>query len=225
MANNNDFGDSNLSKVLNYVHWFFITNIYFFLCNILFIICAYTIEIKFDNILVFLIALIPTGPSITAVCSSMGKIVREKYLDTTKDFFRAYKDNFFPSMKLWILFLLTTFILLLDIKLCFMNKSFLFLLIPTVVILFLLILIFSYAFPLLSRFSMKTIDIIKLSVYLSLKNPFISLINIAVLIVSTLLFFQGRGIIGLFLGSLAAYGIVFNMRKIFDYVEKKFISP
>ncbi|WP_160671822.1 DUF624 domain-containing protein [Clostridium sp. C8-1-8] len=224
MANTNDFGDSNLSKVLNYVHWFFLLNIYFFLCNILFIVSIFTMELKFEYIIIFFIALIPTGPSITALCYTMGKIIREKYVDTTRDYFRAYKENFLSSMKLWLIFLVSMFILLLDIKLCFLNRSFLFLLIPTVLIVLFIVLMFSYSFPLLSRFSMKIKDILKLSIYLSLKNLIPSVINLAILAVSTYLFLNAKGIVGLFLGSLACYGILFNMRKIFDFVENKFIK-
>ena len=93
--------DRPIYTIVRYLYYFFLTNFYFIVCNLLFFIVFYLADFVFENILLFYITLIPMGPTITAVLSSMGKLVREKDLHPTKDFFIAYKTNFIRS-KYWI---------------------------------------------------------------------------------------------------------------------------
>jgi uncharacterized membrane protein YesL len=224
MTNTNDFQDKPINRTFNYIHWFFITNLYFFLCNALFLFVLYTFDVSIKNILLFFLVLIPTGPSLTALCSCMNKVLRDKYLDTTRDFFKAYKENFFSSMKFWILMLIPMFIIIFDINLCFINNKFSFLLIPLIFLLVLIFSVGSYSFPLLSKYKIKLVDLLKLSIYLSFKNIITTIINLVILLISAYLFYNSRGIISVFLCSITCYGLLFNMKKTFMFVENKFLN-
>jgi len=224
MITTNDFQDKPINKTLNYIHWLFLTNIYFLLCNIIFILALYSFELSVSNIFIYFVALLPMGPSLTALCSCMSKILKDKYVDTTRDFFKAYKENFFSSMKIWLIVLITMFILIFDMKLCFVNNKLLFLLIPLIFLLILSISFCSYLFPLISKFQIKLLDVLKLSIYLSFKNLLTTIVNLIILIVYAYLFFYLKGITGFFLCSITCYGLMFNLKRTFVFVENKFLN-
>jgi uncharacterized membrane protein YesL len=223
MSNTKDFQDRPMNRTFNYIHWFFITNLFFFLCNAPILLVLYTLNISISNILIFFVALIPTGPSLTALYSCMNKIHRDKYLDTTRDFFKGYKENFFVSMKLWLLLLIPTFIIIFDINLCLTNNNFSYLLIPLIFLFVLILSLGSYSFPLLSKYQIKLVDLLKLSIYLLFKNIMNTIINLIIIFVSAYLFFNSNGIISIFLFSAACYASLFNMKKAFMFVENKFL--
>src|SRR5690625_1192760 len=141
--------DRPLYTMVRYLYYFFLTNFYFIVCNLLFFIVFYLADIVFENILLFYVTLIPMGPTITAVLSSMGKLVREKDLNPTKDFFIAYKTNFITTMKYWLIQLTVIFILLIDILQKATDTS-LFSIIY-LILLIACIFIMIYALPIISR--------------------------------------------------------------------------
>lgn len=224
MAQTTDFDDKPINKILNYIHWFFLTSIYFNLANILFILAIYTFDLRFNNLLIFFIALVPSGPAITALCSCMNKIIFDKYIDTTRDFFKGYKENFILSMKFWIPLLCISSLLIFDIKLCFVNGKFLILQIPLILMLTFSIVLASYVFPIVCRYKIKLLDSIKLAIYLSFKNLLNTIINLLIISVSTYLFINSRGLIGFFLSSIACFGILLNLKSSFRFIQNKFIN-
>lgn len=224
MAQTTDFDDKPINKILNYIHWFFLTSIYFTLANILFILAIYTFDLRFDNLLIFFIALVPSGPAITALCSCMNKIIFDKYIDTTRDFFKGYKENFILSMKFWIPLLCISSLLIFDIKLCFINGKFLILQIPLILMLTFAIILASYVFPIVCRYKIRLLDSIKLAIYLSFKNLLTTLINLLIIVISTYLFINSRGLLGFFLSSIACFGILFNLKSSFRFIQNKFIN-
>lgn len=223
MSKTNDFDDKPINKILNYIHWFFLTSIYFTLTNILFILAIYTFDLSFDNLLIFFIALIPSGPAITALFSCMNKVIFDKYVDTTRDFFKAYKENFILSMKFWIPLLCISSLLIFDIKLCFVNGKFLVLQIPLILMMIFSIVLASYVFPIICRYKIKLIDSIKLAIYLSLKNLLNTIINLLIIIFSAYLFINSRGLLGFFLSSIACFGILLNLKASFTFIQNKFL--
>lgn len=223
MTKTNDFDDKPINTILNYIHWLFLTSIYFTLTNILFILAIYTFDLSFDNLLVFFVALIPSGPAITALFSCMNKIIFNKYLDTTRDFFRSYKENFILSMWFWIPLLCISSLLIFDLKLCFVNGKFLILQIPLILILIFSIALASYVFPIICRYKIKLIDSIKLAIYLSFKNLLNTVINLLIIAFSSYLFIYSRGLIGFFLSSIACFIILLNLKSSFRFIQNKFL--
>src|ERR1035437_608174 len=99
-----EFGEGPIYTITNYIFWFFLGNLYFLLLNIplLFILIVLlsngtnSLPEGFTTIIV--LCCIPIGPAATALLSVMGKLIREKDINITKDFFKAYKTNFFQSL-------------------------------------------------------------------------------------------------------------------------------
>ncbi len=79
---------------IQYFYHFLVVNIHFMIANLLFLTAYFLIEVTVENILVFYIALLPAGPSLVALYASMDKLIRQKDLRPTKDFWKYYRDNF-----------------------------------------------------------------------------------------------------------------------------------
>lgn len=97
MSKRKDFYDSPLYTISNYIWYFFISNFYFMLLSFPLILttAAFKEKLLSDGFGFFLISLLFEGPAITALLSIMGKLIREKDISVTKDYFKAYKVNFF----------------------------------------------------------------------------------------------------------------------------------
>src|SRR5690625_6434312 len=91
MGNKREFGEGALTTFTNYVYWLMVLNFYFILTNIVFLFFFLALEPSFSNIILYFLALVPTGPSIYALYYSPAKLVKEKKISPTKDFFYVYK--------------------------------------------------------------------------------------------------------------------------------------
>ncbi|MBW9148745.1 DUF624 domain-containing protein [Clostridium sp. CM028] len=219
------FGEGPIYTITNYIFWFFLGNLYFLLLNIplLFILIALfsngsnTIPQGFISII--LICCIPIGPAATALLSVMGKLIREKDINITKDFFKAYKVNFFQSLFFWSLEIITLSILFIDIKLVISSSYPKFL---TVFIFIVVAFIFSmnlYVFPIISRFYLSTKDIFKTAAYYTIRKFHITILNLASFLVVILIFFKVSTFILVFISSIICYLIMFYQQKILLEIE------
>ena len=226
MANlKREFGEGPIYTITNYIFWFFLGNLYFLLLNIplLFILIALfsngsnTIPQGFIPIII--ICCIPIGPAATALLSVMGKLIREKDINITKDFFKAYKVNFFQSLFFWSLEIIILSILFIDIKLVISNSYPKFL---TVFIFIVVAFIFSmslYVFPIISRFYLSTKDILKTAAYYTIRKFHITILNLASFLVVILIFFKVSTFILVFISSIICYLIMFYQQKILLEIE------
>ena len=226
MAKRKDFLNGPLYTIPNYIYWFILGNIYFSLCSIFFIltIAAFENKVFTDGILFFIISLALEGPAVSALFSVMGKLVREKDINITKDYFKAYKNNFLQSIILSTLQAILLFIILLDlravqfIKMGDIIKPVLF------ATLFISLFINIYAFPLITRFCMKLKDIIKLSIYYSVKKLKITILNISVLILDYILINFLSAFSIFFTTSIVCYIIMYYEKEILEEIENKIKS-
>src|SRR5699024_2785807 len=97
--------DTLLYKITQYIYYFLTVNFYFLLSNTLLLVLLLFFPISLSNILVYGLGLIPTGPSITALFYTMGKLYREKSINPTRDYWSAYKKNIRESSKYWLIVL------------------------------------------------------------------------------------------------------------------------
>ncbi|MEK5038147.1 YesL family protein [Sporosarcina sp. FSL K6-3457] len=203
--------DRPIYIIMKYVYYFLVTNFYFVLCNSLFFLVFYLADFTFENILLFFIASIPMGPSITALFSTMGKLVREKEMNPTSEYFKAYKANFFITMKYWMIQLSIIFILLIDVHYSTSNDNILspFFLILLLICLFIML----YAFPIISRFEVKIKSLFIISIYSNFKFLKASLVNITSLIAFAIISINFPSISSLFSISLLVYFIMYNLRE------------
>lgn len=224
MNNYSDFEEKRLNKIFNYLHWFFISSIYFFVCNILNATSMYLFELNIDNIIIFFISMILTGPALVALYSFMDKIVYCNYVDTTRDFFKGYTRNFLDSLKLWIILLTIAFILIFDLNLCFVSGKFLFLIVPIISMLVIDIILMSYSLPIISKYKIKLLDTIKLSLYLAIKNPITTVINLIIVVVSTYITIYYKGFFSFFISGIGCFLIIKNMKYSFLFIENKYLK-
>lgn len=222
-----EFGEGPLYSITNYITWFFLGNLYFVLLNIpllaiLIALLSNSISpITKGFIYIVIICFIPLGPAATALLSVMGKLIREKDVNITKDFFKAYKASFFQSLFFWSLEVIIISILFIDIKF-FISSSY-----PQVLTIFIFIiaafifLMSLYVFPIISRFYLSTKDILKLSAYYTIRKFHITILSFTSFLTVGLIFFKVSSFILAFISSIICYLIMFYEQKILLEIEEK----
>lgn len=222
-----DFIDNPLYTITGYI-WCFAAGAFFFsICSIFLIltVLVYSNNLFTDGIIFFGISLSLEGPAFTALLSVMGKLIREKDVDIAKDYFKAYKTNFLQS--LCVSFFLAILLALVSHDLSVMNHSnstspitkpllFAGLFIPLIISL--------YVFPIISRFYISIKDVVKLSIYYSVKNFKITILIISVLILDYLLMNLISIFIAFILSSLVCYIIMYYIKDVLKEIESK-INP
>ncbi|WP_054859849.1 DUF624 domain-containing protein [Gracilibacillus sp. JCM 18860] len=209
--------DRPLYVALQYIYYFLMTNIYFMLANILFLVIFLFVELTLDNILLFYLALLPAGPAFAALFASMGKLVREKEISPTKDFWSYYKKNFMIGTKYWLLKWTILVILLLDLRYTGFNIQVLTPIIFILIIVALLILL--YAFPILTRFEVKIKNLWLVAIYANFKFFKTTLLNLSTFVSLGVIYYFAPSITIWFCMSIATFFIMFNMRKPFEVME------
>ncbi|MGL5086435.1 MAG: DUF624 domain-containing protein [Clostridium sp.] len=214
----------NLDKIFdtfNYIFWFFLLNLFFMILNIP--VVSFFIFVGISDIIsylpLFLLCLIPVGPSITALLYCTGKLIRNKSINVFSDFVKGLKLNFVQSTTFWCFELLIVFMLYSNIKFFVaVNYNLVFTCIFAA-LLILTILITPYIYILISRFSMKSMDIIKASFILTFTRPILTISNILVLIVSLILFEMSPGTIILFISSIVTFLLSFTSKSLLTELE------
>ena len=167
MRRKREFGEGVTFTITNYVWWFFLGNFYFCILNIPFIFVAVGMRnygtVDMNMISILMLSSIPIGPALTALLSLMGKLTREGDIDVTKDFFKAYKVNFFDSILFWTLGLSILTLAWINILFSNNNSSFTITGIISKIMIFACIALGFYIFPIISRFYLKKKYILVLS--------------------------------------------------------------
>jgi uncharacterized membrane protein YesL len=224
--NKREFGEGPVYTITNYLTWGLMGNIYFALVNIPLIITLLAIigegkkTIPQGVSIIGYICCIPIGPASVALYSSMGKLVRERDVNITRDFFKAYKINFFQSIFLSALEIILLAALYTDTKLVEDRglPSILSLLLY-VLIIFVIMMGFNML-PILSRFYLKSKDIIRLSAYYTIRKFNITILNLAILVMIGYIFLKVFPLIIVFIPSIFCYLIMLNEEKVLAEIEE-----
>lgn len=225
MSKKREFGEGPIYTITNYIMWFFGGNIYFALCNIpfLFILLSFTGEVTTEYWVLFILFSLPIGPAYTALLSVMGKLVREKDINLTRDYFKAYKTNFFQALFLWALQIIILTVLIIDLRFFASQSSGRFLIPIFYALMFLDILAGIYIYPILSRFYLKSLDIVKLSFYNLIKNWKVTLSCVSLFVVAYfLLNTKAAATALLFIVSALSYSIMFFQKDLLKELQLKF---
>jgi len=225
MENKKEFGQGAFSTFTNHVYWLMVVNFYFVFSNIIFLSFYFTLEPVISNITIYFLALIPTGPSIAALYYSISKIIHEKDLSPTKDFFYGYKVNFKDALKLWLPLLAVIFVLILDIQ--YFNAE------QTVmnqiqggiilVILLVILVISLYAFPIHATYNFRMRDIYRLSLYYSFTKIRSTLGNISFMIITIFLMYMTSDLIIILLVSPVCYLMMLNSKEVMTDIKENFV--
>ena len=225
MVDNFESNGNKFYNILKYIHLFLLSNIYFGVCNFLLILTLIFFQLDFYNILIFLIPIIFIAPSLSALFYLYNKFINlDKDLVVTKEFFKGYKNNFASSLKIWIPLLISILIIILDIKIIFLNLNLLILTVPLTLLFIFNILIMLYSIILNSKYEISFFNNFKLSVYLLIKKPLISILNLLIISFCILILLYSNSLISLFIVGLSAYLIFNNLNKSFLAIEKYYIK-
>ncbi|WHZ03209.1 YesL family protein [Neobacillus sp. YX16] len=224
MNQKNAFGEGILFGVTNHIYALFMTNIYFMLSNIICLFFFMTLEPAFSNITIYFLALIPTGPTISALFYSIGKLIREKELSPLNDFFHGYKINFKDTMKFWLPLLVVLYILIVDLHYFNSNLSTINNVLSVVFLIgIILIMIISInAFLISAGYKFRLKDIWKLSVYYSFMKVKITFGNISIVIITLFLLLITSNFLILFIASLICYAFMLNSKGLLEDIQLRF---
>jgi uncharacterized membrane protein YesL len=221
-----EFYDRPFHIITNYITEFFLSSINLAICNILLILfCIFTaISTNELNLFLLFIALIPLGPSLGALYSTISKILREKDIYFSSYYWTCYKENFLSYLKLWIVELIVLTILFIDFKYFYtrMPEKGIHIVFAGLIVISLIIGL--YAFAINSRFEMKLKDLFILSIYYMIKKFPITIIKVAVIIVT---YYIAKNILialWIFMPSIICFIFFYYDKKIFAELESKFLS-
>ncbi len=221
------FSEGPLYTISSYILWFFLGNLYFVLFNIpmLFILIVLSTTtskaITQEFTPIFIICCFPIAPAATALLSVMGKLIREKDISISKDYFKAYKTNFIQSTFFGALEILIISILFIDIKFSISSGYPRLLTIALLLIMTFVFLMGIYVFPIISRFYLTTKDILKLAAHYTIKKFNITLLCFSNFLIAGFIFFKISTFILVFLSSIICYSILFYQQKILIEIEDK----
>lgn len=218
------FSLDRILDIFNYIFWFFLLNLFFMILNIPIVSFLLFIGISntFSSFPLFLICLIPVGPALTTLLYCMGKLIRNKDLHIIKDFIKGLKLNFRQSAFLWCCELIVVFILYSNMKFFSTAKYSLVLTCLFASLTILTLLITPYIYILISRFSMKNMDIIRASLILAFTRPILTLSNTLIFIVLLALFEIAPSTIILFISSLFAFSLSFANKSLLLELETSY---
>lgn len=221
-----EFGEGPLYTIMNYIWWFFLGNFYFMLCNIplIYVLLAFSGAYTIEYISILFIAALPMGPAITALFSVMGKLIREKDVNLTRDYFKAYRVNFRQSLMIWFFEVALIGILVVDIiffgtatKGNILRPFF-------IIIIFLVIAAGLFIFPIISRFYLRTRDVIKIGFTYAIYKFKVTFFNIAAMILAVFIFIKFPGIGTLFISSIFCFTVMFYEKDILKQLEEQVTS-
>lgn len=217
----NFFNFEKIFDSFNYVFWFFLLNLFFMLFNIPLILFFLFIGISniFKYFPLFLLCLLPTMPTFTALLYCMNKIIVNKDLNIIKDFIKGIKLNFKQSFLIWFIELVLIIIIYFNIQFFSLIKYNLFLICLFSAISIILAAVTPFIFILISKFKMKTIDILRTAFILCFTRPILTLTNLLLFIFSLILFEITPGTIILFISSLLSFSLLFINKSLLHELE------
>lgn len=177
------------------------------------------------NLLVLLtsIPIITIGASVTAMYTLCFRFGTDREQGLFRSYFRAFRDNFKQATQIWLILLLCGAACCFDIYLFLSLPSMLrYLAVIFCIALVLVVLVFSYAFPLLSQFDNKNKNILTNALFLSLgylpRSIVLAGLNVLpwVLLVTNIITFMQAGFLWVAIYfSAAAYAGTFLLKKVF----------
>jgi len=221
-----DFYDKSLYTISNYIFGFIQSSLYFAICNILLILFFIftTIFPNQFNLLILFICLIPLGPSLGALYSSVGKIICEKDLYFSSHFWKFYKDNFVSNLKLWLIQLIIVIILFIDFQYFYLNMPQNGVHILFAILITITLLINLYSFPINSKFEIRFKDLFILSTHYMIKKFPITILKVGAIFLGYYLSNNISITFLIFMPSIICLIFFYYDKHIFLEIENKFSS-
>jgi uncharacterized membrane protein YesL len=222
MSDKKQLGEGLIFTISNYLWWFILGNFYFTLLNLpltILMFCLLTGIIVTPTHWVVALCCIPMGPALTALLGIMGKLLREKDINITRDFFKTYKNSFKQSILFWTIEVVALLLIYVDIQYVFLAHKIVFVYFFYVLI-FLILQAGMYALCIISRFYLKTSEIFRVSFVYILLHFKTSIMNLWLLIIAAYIFYKQPALSIMFLMSLFCYGLMYSNNKILKSIEE-----
>lgn len=174
-------------------------------------------DIVFCNIMfvLFSIPIVTIGASSAALYSCMQKLLEDKEDDlVARDFWRAFKANFWQATAIWLLMfvviiLLLAFYFVTSQMLEVLGRVYL---LPYFLIVFLFVCGYQYLFPIQARYKLKVMDTVKNAFLLSIAALPWTLLAIVLLVGSLFLTFYMMSFdMGLFIWAILGFGVLYYL--------------
>jgi len=211
-----------LYRIANITLSFLMINFWFLLTNIFFMISVLVLEPQMENILFYIISLIPTGPALAACFASMDQFLQDGDINATRTFFSNYKKNFKSSCMYWLSQLFLILIFSFNSIYIRENTTLSFLL-PLLLALFACILLTNlYAFPLLTRYHITLKNLWIISMISLYKYWYQTLLNLFIVAAFIFLFFQYPLVITFSFASVMPYLLMYNLRNVLKEIGENY---
>lgn len=146
------------------IHAIFITNLFMLLTSFPALFNIWFVPVNSGTFVFYLLSFLCVTPSISAGTYCIWKYIKNRELNIAKNFIRSYKQNFLQALIIGFFQFLSFGIMFFDLMYIQVtdniNKNWLFLVTAGI---FLLVSMYVYEIVLMSRFNMKTFDVIKRS--------------------------------------------------------------
>lgn len=215
----------NLERIMtfcNYIFYFLCISLFCIIVNIPLVLFLIFIGIQQipKYILIFLICCIPFPVSFCSSLYCMQKFIKYRDLNLLKDYITGFKNSFFQSTFLGIVYLFVSFVLYNNI-IYSLNKGLNYTLIFFFIILWIFILLSSInTFLLISKFSISTLQLLKYSFIITFTKPTLTLANGFAFVFPIYLFTVYPMQLSLFLISIISFLICLINKHFLNYLEK-----
>jgi uncharacterized membrane protein YesL len=169
----------------------------------------------------FSLPLITIGASTTALFHVIDKIIDDKSTYLFRDFWKSFKNNFVQSLLISAIIFIFIFILLMNI----LNINLLgsiakvFIIVQFIALIELLILVI-YVFPILSRYSLKTIEVLKMAFFMANRHLLTTILSLFIPIIIFFLVYLSQFFL-FFSISLYSLMSMYIIKKVFNKYELK----
>ncbi len=221
---NADLANNRFYKITQNVSWFFIITIWFSLHFIPLLFFFLFAETSMANIVWYLIGSIPLGPAIGALVAATIRVIEtDDFSEPRRDFFRYYRKNFGDSLKLWLPYLILSY-------LGFVNMNYYFNILEGgwvfgYLFVFLMVLLTLYLIPLFliqMKFEFRYKDLLKLGLYYFVTRFQLTIGNLLVgFILAVLMVYVSEWLLFV-LPALVSYFIVLYNYRILKHVKENF---
>lgn len=167
--------------------------------------------------IIFCIPVVTMGAAFTSLYYTTVKVIRRDRGYVFQEFWHSFKSNFRQATILWVIELVVLVLLAYNLMVVTGFVSGIYLAMAI-----LLVAVYCYAFPILSRFVLKNTDIIKMSIILVIKHIYFTVPFVAIIVLSAaalVLLIPYAPIVPILLPGLAALLYSFMM----EIVMKKYM--
>jgi uncharacterized membrane protein YesL len=167
---------------------------------------------------------VPLGPSLGALYSAIGKVLRDNDIYFSSYFWDSYKRNFMSNLRLWLIELITITILFVDFQYFYLNMPQKGIHIVFAVLLVISAVIGLYAFSINSRFELKLKDLLILSIYYMIKKLPITILKVAAIALGYYMLKQVSIVFVFFIPSVICIIFYYYDKIIFSEIDSNYLS-